>query len=67
VASADGWLTVTTGSGQIDGLKHSAEIVWQTSVGAAFASAPAIVNGVVYTAGTDDTIRAWTAPGVPIP
>jgi outer membrane protein assembly factor BamB len=67
VATSDGWVTVTTGSGQIDGLKHNAEIVWQTSVGAAFVAAPTTLNGVVYTAGTDDTVRAYTVPGSPIP
>ena len=67
MATSDGWVTVTTGSGQIDGLKHNAEIVWQTSVGAAFVAAPTTLNGVVYTAGTDDTVRAYTVPGSPIP
>jgi outer membrane protein assembly factor BamB len=67
LASSIGWVTVTTAIGEIDGLKHNGEIVWQTSVGARIAAAPTVVNGVVYTTGTDDTVRAFTVPGTPIP
>jgi len=68
LAAATGWVTVTTANGQVWGLKRSdGEAEWETSVTAPFATAPTVVNGVVYTSGTDQTVRAYTVPGTPIP
>jgi outer membrane protein assembly factor BamB len=67
LAASEGWIVATTRKGVVWGLKRLAEPIWRQSVHAGFASAPIVVNGVVYTAGLDQTVRAYTAPGNPIP
>jgi outer membrane protein assembly factor BamB len=67
LAAAPGWLAATTSTGVVWGLKRFGEPLWKTTVSGGFASAPIVVDGVVYTAGLDQTVRAYTAPGNPIP
>jgi outer membrane protein assembly factor BamB len=67
LAASTGWVTATTSTGSISGLKRLGELLWETSVGAPFAAAPVVLNGVVYTTGTNDTLMAYTFPGSPIP
>ncbi|HEV2361865.1 MAG TPA: PQQ-binding-like beta-propeller repeat protein, partial [Acidimicrobiales bacterium] len=66
IAGTNGWITATTASGGLYGMKRTGELEWVTSTGG-FASAPVIVDGVVFTTGTDQTVRAFTVPGTPIP
>jgi hypothetical protein len=67
LAASQGWIVATTSNDVVWGLKRYGEAIWRVSVNAGFASAPIVVNGVVYTAGLDQTVRAYTAPGNPIP
>lgn len=67
LAGTSGWITATTSNGEVWGLKRMAELEWQTTATAPFASSPVVVDGVVYTTGTDQTVRSYTVPGVPIP
>jgi outer membrane protein assembly factor BamB len=67
LAASPGWIAATTGNGVVWGLKRFGEIIWSATVNAGFASAPIVADGVVYTGGLDQTVRAYTAPGSPIP
>lgn len=67
LATSAGWMVVTTANGQVWGLKRHAEPIWTTPTGPTYATAPIVVDGVVYTTGTDATVRAYTIPGRPIP
>jgi outer membrane protein assembly factor BamB len=64
LAGAQDWIAATTAAGEVWGIKSI--IVWEADV-APFASAPTVVDGVVYTATSDGTLAADTVPGTPIP
>jgi outer membrane protein assembly factor BamB len=66
LAASQGWIVATTNKDVVWGIKRLGDAIWRTTVNAGFASAPIVVNGVVYTAGLDQTVRAYTAPGYPI-
>ena len=67
LGASDGWIVATTTNGVVWGMKRYGDTVWETSVNTGFASAPIVINGVVYTGGLDQTVRAYTAPGTAIP
>ncbi len=67
LGASDGWIAATTTNGVVWGMKRYGDTVWETSVNTGFASAPIVINGVVYTGGLDQTVRAYTAPGTAIP
>jgi outer membrane protein assembly factor BamB len=67
LAASVGWITVTSSNGQLWGLKRNAEPIWKVTAPAPYATAPTLVNGIVYTAGTDQTVTAYSVPGRPIP
>jgi outer membrane protein assembly factor BamB len=67
LAAAQGFIAATTSNDVVWGLKRFGEALWSTTVNGGFASAPIVADGVVYTTGLDQTVRAYTAPGSPIP
>lgn len=67
VSSASGFAVVTTAGGTALGYKYTGGASWEYLAPAPLASAAAIVNGVVYLGGEDQTVRAFTIPGHPIP
>ena len=64
LAGAEDWIAVTTAAGEVWGIKSS--IIWEADE-TPFSAAPAVVDGVVYTAAADGTVDADTIPGTPIP
>jgi outer membrane protein assembly factor BamB len=67
LAASQGWIAVTGAGGGLWGLKRLGEALYDTTLPTGFASAPTVLDGVVYTAGLDHTVRAFTIPGRPIP
>jgi outer membrane protein assembly factor BamB len=67
LASATGWVSATTNAGQVWGFKRFGDPVWEATSDEPFATAPVVLNGVVYTTDTDGNVDAYTVPGVPIP
>jgi outer membrane protein assembly factor BamB len=68
LAGASSWLTATTTNGLLVGLKRNdGGMVWRETSTAGFGVEAPTVNGVVYVAGQDHTLRAYTPPGIPIP
>jgi outer membrane protein assembly factor BamB len=67
LGGSPGWVAATTANGLVFGLKQRGALVWAGSDNATFVAAPTVVNGVVYTAGTDQALTAYTPPGRPIP
>jgi outer membrane protein assembly factor BamB len=67
LSAATGFITATTSNGVIEGLKRAGDVVWIVTATAPFAASAATANGVVYVGGRDETLRAYTSPGVPIP
>jgi outer membrane protein assembly factor BamB len=67
LGAAQGWLTATLSDGELIGMKRNTEEIWKTQSPAPFVAAPVVVDGVVYAAGTDQMVTAWTIPGVAIP
>jgi outer membrane protein assembly factor BamB len=68
VSGAAGFALVTSASGKAQGFKHTAGASFEYKAATAgFASAGTIVNGVVYLGGLDQTVRAFTIPGMSIP
>lgn len=67
MAASTGWIVVTCANGQIWGFKRKAEPIWKLTAPAAIATAPIVVDGVVYIGGDSQTFTAYTVPGGPIP
>jgi outer membrane protein assembly factor BamB len=67
VSSSPGFALVTTAGGQANAYKYTGGASWQYQAPAGFDSAGTIVNGIVYLGGLDQTVRAFTIPGRPIP
>jgi outer membrane protein assembly factor BamB len=67
LAASIGWVSATTGNGQLWGLKRNAEPIWTVTGGAPFASAPVVLNGDLFVGSTDQTITAYSVTGRPIP
>ncbi len=67
ISSSPGFAMVTTAAGSALGYKYTGGASWAWSAPGGFASSATIVNGVVYLTGLDQTVRAFTVPGVPIP
>lgn len=68
--STDDWVTAVSSNGNVYGDKAtvgSPETAWEYTATAGIGVEPAVVDGVVYLAGDDQTIRAFTIPGNAIP
>lgn len=66
VSGAQGWIDATTSNGMVAGDKPG-NVAWKYTATAGYDSTPTPLNGVVYVTGLDQTIRAFTIPGQPIP
>ena len=67
VSSSNGFTAVTTADGRVLGLKYTNEVSWSFDEPAGYASTPTILNGDVFLTGLDQTVTAFTTPGVQIP
>jgi outer membrane protein assembly factor BamB len=65
VASTTRFMVIVESDGTVHGSKGVGEGQWQTTLGSAPASAPVILNGGVYVAGSDGRLHLWTIPGNP--
>ncbi len=64
--SAKGLVVCDTSKGTIGASRSYTFLkLWSYKVGAAFAGAPALVNGAIYVAGTDGSLYAFTPYGQP--
>jgi outer membrane protein assembly factor BamB len=67
ISDATGWAVINTAGGQVIGYKFATQKSWVYQASAGFTTSPVVVNGVVYLAGQDQTVSAWTIPGQQIP
>jgi outer membrane protein assembly factor BamB len=67
VSDAAGWAVINTAGGEVIGYKFATQKSWVYQASAGLNTAPLVVNGVVYIAGLDQTVSAWTIPGQQIP
>jgi outer membrane protein assembly factor BamB len=67
VTSSPGFALVTTAAGDALGYKYTGGASFQYSTPSGFNSSGAIVNGIVYLTSLDQTVRAFSIPGRPIP
>ncbi len=67
VSAAPGFAVVTSAAGVTQGFKYLGYASWKYTATAGFNSSATVVNGILYLTGLDQTIRAFTIPGRPIP
>ena len=67
VSSTVGTVIAQTDTGRVVLLKYTDEISWSFTSSAGYASNAAIVNGCIFLTGLDQTVTAFTTPGVQIP
>ena len=67
ISDATGWAVINTAGGQVIRYKFATQKSWVYQASAGFTTSPVVVNGVVYLAGQDQTVSAWTIPGQQIP
>jgi outer membrane protein assembly factor BamB len=67
VTSSPGFALVTTSTGSALGYKYTGGASFRYSTSAGFDAAGTVLNGIVYLSGLDQTVRAFTIPGRPIP
>jgi hypothetical protein len=66
VTDTASFIVVATAGGTVDGLKPG-NLGWRYKSPSGLASAPTVLNGIIYVTGEDHTLRAFTVPGRPIP
>lgn len=63
LAASVGWITVSSSNGQLWGLKRLGEPNWELGAPAGFAAPATVVDGVVYTGSSNQTVSAYGIPG----